>query len=160
MVPALNTLRPRQNGRHFADTIFQCIFLNEKALISLKISQKFIPMVRINNIPALVQIMALHRPGDKPLYEPWLVYWRIYASLGLNDLTRQAMIISSTNISWIWVSYVMSHERYGTSNHQQFNCLPNRLSRAASKTTSKLGITGPLWGESTSDWWIPLTKGQ
>ena len=21
-------------------------------------------------------------------------------------------------------------------------------------------ITVPLWGESTSDWWIPLTKGQ
>ena len=25
----LNTLRPRQNGRHFADDIFKCIFLNE-----------------------------------------------------------------------------------------------------------------------------------
>ena len=24
-----NTLRPRQNGRHFPDDIFQCIFLNE-----------------------------------------------------------------------------------------------------------------------------------
>ena len=24
-----NTLRPRQNGRHFADDIFKCIFLNE-----------------------------------------------------------------------------------------------------------------------------------
>ena len=25
---------------------------------------------------------------------------------------------------------------------------------------SMLHFTGPLWGESTSDWWIPLTKGQ
>ena len=25
----INTLRPRQNGRHFADDIFKCIFLNE-----------------------------------------------------------------------------------------------------------------------------------
>ena len=25
----LNTLRPRQNGRHFADDIFKWIFLNE-----------------------------------------------------------------------------------------------------------------------------------
>ena len=24
-----NTLRPRQNGRHFPDDIFNCIFLNE-----------------------------------------------------------------------------------------------------------------------------------
>ena len=41
----------------------------------------------INNIPALVQIMAWCRPGDKPLSEQcWLVCWRIYASLGLNEL--------------------------------------------------------------------------
>ena len=25
----INTLRPRQNGRHFADDIFKCIFFNE-----------------------------------------------------------------------------------------------------------------------------------
>ena len=51
------TLRPRQNGRHFADDIF----------ISLEISLKFFPKVQINNIPALVQMMAWRRPGDKPL---------------------------------------------------------------------------------------------
>ena len=27
----LNTLRPRQKGRHFADDIFKCIFVNENA---------------------------------------------------------------------------------------------------------------------------------
>ena len=26
---AINTLRPSQNGRHFPDDIFKCIFLNE-----------------------------------------------------------------------------------------------------------------------------------
>ena len=68
-----NTLKPRQNGRHFADDIFKCIFLNENAWISRKISLKFVPMVQINNIPALVQIMAWRRPGDKPLSEPMMV---------------------------------------------------------------------------------------
>ena len=68
-----NTLRPRQNGRHLADDIFKWIFLNENIWISLKISLKFVPEVRINNIPALVQIMAWRRPGDKPLSEPMLV---------------------------------------------------------------------------------------
>ena len=38
----LNTLRPRQNGRHFADDIFKCIFLNENKQISIKISLKFV----------------------------------------------------------------------------------------------------------------------
>ena len=68
-----NTLRPRQNGRHFADVIFRCIFLNENARISLKISLRFVPKVRINSIPALVQILAWRRPGDKPLSEPMMV---------------------------------------------------------------------------------------
>ena len=35
-----------------------------------KISLKFVPTVRINNIPVLAQIMACRRPGDKPLSEP------------------------------------------------------------------------------------------
>ena len=49
----LNALRPRQNGRHFADDIFKCIFLNENVWISQTIPLKFIPNVRNNNIPAL-----------------------------------------------------------------------------------------------------------
>ena len=69
----LNTLRPRQNGRHFADDTFKPIFLNENIRISIKISLKFVPKVPINNIPALFQIMAWRRPGDKPLSEPMMV---------------------------------------------------------------------------------------
>ena len=65
-----NTLRPRQNGRHFADVIFKCIFLNKNVWISLKISLRFVSKVPIDNIPALVQIMAWRRSGDKPLSEP------------------------------------------------------------------------------------------
>ena len=70
---AFNTLRPRQNGRHFPDDIFKCIFLNENVWISISISLKFVPEGPINNIPALVQIMAWRRPGDKPLSEPMQV---------------------------------------------------------------------------------------
>ena len=69
----INTLRPRQNGRHFADDVLKCIFLNENVWISLKISLKYVPKGPINNIPSLVQIMAWRRPGDKPLSEPMMV---------------------------------------------------------------------------------------
>ena len=69
-----NTLRPRQNERHFPDAIFKCISLNENVQISLTISLKFVPKVRISNIPSLVQIMAWRRPGDKSLSEPMMVY--------------------------------------------------------------------------------------
>ena len=49
-----NALRPRQNGRHFADAIFKCILLNENVWITIKNSLKFVPKGPINNIPALV----------------------------------------------------------------------------------------------------------
>ena len=69
----VNTLRPRQIGCHFADNIFKCIFLDENVWISIKISLNFVPKGSINNIPALAQIMAWRRPGDKPLSEPMMV---------------------------------------------------------------------------------------
>ena len=69
----VNTLRPRQNGRHFADDIFKCIFPNENIWISIQFSPKFVPKGPINNIPALVQIMAWRRLGDKPLSELMMV---------------------------------------------------------------------------------------
>ena len=69
----VNTLRPRQNGRRFADDTFKRIFLNENVRILIKISLKFVPKGPINNIPALVQIMAWCRSGDKPLSEPMMV---------------------------------------------------------------------------------------
>ena len=50
----INTLRPRQNGRHFPDDIFKWIFLNENLSILIDISLKFVPNGPINNIPALV----------------------------------------------------------------------------------------------------------
>ena len=73
LVNTVNSLRPRRNRRHFADDFFKCIFLNENEWISIKISLKFVPKGPINNISALVQIMAWRRPGDKPLSEPMLV---------------------------------------------------------------------------------------
>ena len=68
-----NTLRQRRNGQHFADYIFKCIFLNENVWIVIKFPLKFVPKDRFSNVPALVQIMAWRRPGDKPLSEPMMV---------------------------------------------------------------------------------------
>ena len=50
----VNSSPPGQNGRHFADGIFTCIFVNEKNCILVKISLKFVPKVPIDNNPALV----------------------------------------------------------------------------------------------------------
>ena len=85
----VNTLRQRTNGRHFADNIFKCIFINENVRILLKISLKFVPKVPINNIPALFSWwLGADQATSHYLNQWWLVYWRIYASLGLNELTH------------------------------------------------------------------------
>ena len=68
-----NSLRSRRNTRHFTDDSFKCIFLNETMFISMNNSLNFIPKGQINNILALVQIMAWRRPGDKPLSEPMMI---------------------------------------------------------------------------------------
>ena len=93
----LNTLRQGQYGRHFPDDIFKCIFLNETIGILIEISLKFVPRGPINNIPALVQIMAWHKPGGKPLSKLIMVTlpMQVYASLSLNELV-------STGTSWTY----------------------------------------------------------
>ena len=55
---------------NLADNIFKCIFLNENDRILIKVSLKYIPRTQIDNTPALVQVMAWRRTGDKPLPEP------------------------------------------------------------------------------------------
>ena len=60
---------------------FEMHFFNENVWIPIKISLKLVPKGPINNIPAMVQIMAWRRPGDKPLSEPMMVNLHIYVSL-------------------------------------------------------------------------------
>ena len=111
----LNTLRPRQNWRHFADDILKYTFFNENVWIPIKISLKFVSKGRINNIPALVQIMAWRRPGDTPLSEPMLVslpthlcvtrpQWvNSYYITTLNDICKQYFICLSKTRQLQWV---------------------------------------------------------
>ena len=47
----------------------------EKKLNFINNSLKFNPKGPIDNIPALVHIMAWRRPGDKPLSESIMVWW-------------------------------------------------------------------------------------
>ena len=70
-MPRLTHRGRDKNGRHFADDILGCIFLNENVWIVIKMWLNFVPKGPINNI--LVQIMAWRRIGDKQLSEPMMV---------------------------------------------------------------------------------------
>ena len=70
----VTSMRATQNRYHFADGIFKCIFLNENASILLKICLRVLfSRTRINTIPALFEIMAWRRPGNKQLSETMMV---------------------------------------------------------------------------------------
>ena len=76
-------------GRDKSAPISQMTFSNAFSWMSLKISLKFIAKVPINNIPALVQIVAWIGTDQVTSHyqnEWWLDYWCIYASLSLNEL--------------------------------------------------------------------------
>ena len=77
-----NILRPRGNGQHFADDIFKRISFCANAWLSIEIPLKFVSKDLINNIQALVQIMARRYY----LNQWWLISRRIYAALGLDKL--------------------------------------------------------------------------
>ena len=54
LAKSFNSSSQGQNGRHFADDIFRCIFVDEKLCILIKISLKFVPKGPIDNKLALV----------------------------------------------------------------------------------------------------------
>ena len=95
-VSALKTLRPKQNGRHFADDIFKCNFVNENVCIPIQISLKFVPKVPIKNIPALVQIIGWRRAGDKPLSEPMIISLPTHICVTRSQWVNAQRVIGNT----------------------------------------------------------------
>ena len=121
---SLNTLRPRQNGRHFPD--FQRIFLNENVKISIKISLKFVPKGPINKIPALVQIMAWRRPGGKPLSEPMMVRLLTHICVTRPQWVKYGLwhvilnfffVITSWNMLKLWFPFYKNLKIHGQSQN-------------------------------------------
>ena len=63
-------------GRDKMDAISQTPFSSAFSwmkIFEFRLKFHWVPKSSINNIPALVQIMAWRRPGDKPLSEPMMV---------------------------------------------------------------------------------------
>ena len=114
---SVNTLRPRQNGHHFADGIFKRIFMNENVRILIIISLTFVPKGPINNIQALVQIMAWRRLGDKPLSEPMLVSLLTYICV-----TRPQWVNTRSEVWW-HSKYMINIAFRNTSNLWKNFCI-------------------------------------
>ena len=98
----INTLRPSQDGCHFPDDVFKCIFLNENAWILIDVSLNFVPKVRIHNIPALVQIMAWHLPGDKPLSEPMMVSLLMHICITWSQWNEEVLVLLHGDFKYLF----------------------------------------------------------
>ena len=104
----------------------------ENVRISIKISLKFASKGSINNIPALVQIMAWHRPGDKPLSEPMMVSLLTHICVtrpqwvNLMRVSVSSFLITvSTRCSGHLLFLIFSHNI--TDFSRPFVCLPIAL---------------------------------
>ena len=87
-------------GRERMAAISQTTFSNAFSWIKicefrLKLPiKKFVPYGPINNIPALVQIMAWCRPGDKPLSEPMMVKLPTYICVTRPQWVKSMELVS------------------------------------------------------------------
>ena len=99
-----NSSPPGQNGWHFSDDIFRCIFMNENICILIKISLKFVPKGPIDNSLALVyrQQAIIWNNADP-------IHWRIYVTLGGDELTRtKPQLIYPRFLSKLWMPATLS----------------------------------------------------
>ena len=80
---SLNSSPPGQNGRHFADGIFRCIFVNEKFCILIKSSLKSDWQYSSSGSD---NGLAPHRRQAIIWTNADLIHWRIYAALGRDEL--------------------------------------------------------------------------
>ena len=116
-----NAWRPRWHRQHFADDMFHRIFFNEDVWISIKISLKFGPKCPINNISALVQIMAWRPPGDKLLSEPMMV-----------SLPTHICVTRAQWVKFIWMSVVPFYMCWPDGVIQDNQIIPTKCHRTSS----------------------------
>ena len=117
-----NTLRPRQNGRHLADNIFKCIFLNENVWTLIEISLNFVLKGSINNILSLVQIMVWCRPGDKPLSEEMMVRLTTHICVTRPQWVNMCRLCLVGLTESFYTKHIYSYILFVHNIHSQLSC--------------------------------------
>ena len=149
----INTLRPRQNGRRFPDDTFERIFLIENVRVSIRISLKFVLKDSIDNIPALVQIMAWRRSGDKPLSEPMMVSLPMHICVTLPQWVKKFCVHWALTWLWLYSGFIVDNK---------FHCPACRTTFIATRFRVAVIVrrAGLLWSQQDFEWrWsVPLFK--
>ena len=99
MSSILNTLRLRRNEQHFADDIFKRMFSMKMFEFRLKFHWRLFPRVQLTIFQHWFRWwLGAGQATSHYLNQWWLVYRRIYASLGLNELRHTA--ITEAEYKW------------------------------------------------------------
>ena len=106
------------------------ICMGETIWLSIKMSLKFVLGGPINNVPALVQIMAWRRPCDEPLSEPMMI-----SLLTHNGVTRPRWVNPLVPIDTIW-------------HHETWSKLVRIMARCLTAPSHYLNLS-----------WLIITKG-
>ena len=85
----------------------------------ITILMKYIRNGPINNIPALVQMMAWRRPGDKPLSEPVMVSWLTHICVTQSQrvkgiVTNELCFMVVRYLSVLYIYLVLYHQTITT----------------------------------------------
>ena len=140
-----NSLRPRQNGRHFPDNIFKCIFMNENIQTTIKISLKFVPRSPIDNNPALVV------SSNEFIWQRLICIFSVFLS---GSSTRAPHL--SVRFPWVLCSSAVSCGQPCCRGYQPNWLLPARL-RFWMKRRGRKNSVVPRWLQvcgtaSLSEW--------
>ena len=99
-ITMINTMWPRQNGRHFPDDIFKCIFVNKNFCNLIKNSLTFVPKGPTDIHPAFGLNNGLVPNRWQAII--WTsvnqIHWRIYAAIWEIHL-RVAWTLSASKIA-------------------------------------------------------------
>ena len=144
-------------GRDKMAAIFQKILSNTLSWMKMyefQLRFHWNPKGQINNIPALVQIMAWCRPGDTPLSEPMMasLCWLIYVSLGLNELThwgRDKMTniyqrIFSNAFSWMKIFQFRFKSRWNLFSYSWISNIPSLVRIMAWRRPGDKPLSEPI----------------
>ena len=104
--PCVNTLRPKRNGRHFPDDFFKCFSWMKMYKFRLRFHWILFWRVRLTIFQHWLRLrLGADKAASYYLNLWWLVYWRIYASLGLNELTQYYTQYFGTSFAFYWNMY-------------------------------------------------------
>ena len=133
-----------------SNDIFKWIFLNENLWISLK----FVLRGPINSIPALVQIMAWRRPGDKPLSEPMMVKSLTHICVTRSQCVNSSVLFYRNNC------HSGSETTLANRSKPTSRVFTQPFIQTQIKENVKAPGHWPLCGEFTGHRSIPRTNGQ